>query len=248
MKVPGGIHMRKENKTWYLRGMRDGVPIMLGYAAVGFTLGIAARNAGLSAFQAFLASLLNNASAGEKAGFTVIEHNEGYIAMAIMMLIINARYLLMSCSLSQKISPKTGLIPRLIIGFEVTDEIFGVQMNVPGMINPWYTYGVITMALPGWSLGTYFGVVMGNVLPANIVSALSVGLYGMFLAIIIPPAKKSRIIAALVLIVMAASCAFAYLPLLSGVSAGMRVIILTVVISAVAAYLFPVKEEDEHAA
>ena len=164
--------MQGENKTWYLRGLRDGLPIMLGYAAVGFTLGIAARNAGLTAFQAGLASLLNNASAGEKAGFTVIEHNEGYIAMAIMMLIINARYLLMSCALSQKISPKTGLIPRLIIGFEVTDEIFGVQMNVPGMINPWYTYGVITMALPGWSLGTYFGVALGNVLPANVVSAL----------------------------------------------------------------------------
>jgi len=237
--------MQQENKTWYLRGIRDGVPIMLGYAAVSFTLGIAARNAGLTAFQAGLTSLLNNASAGEKAGFMVIQADEGYLAMALMMLIINARYLLMSCSLSQKISPETGLIPRMIIGFEVTDEIFGVQMNVPGMINPWYTYGVITMALPGWSLGTYFGVVMGNVLPANVVSALSVGLYGMFLAIIIPPAKKNRVIAALVVIAMAASCAFAYLPLLCGISAGMRVIILTVVISAAAAYFFPVSDEEE---
>ena len=237
--------MDQENKSWYLRGMRDGVPIMLGYAAVGFTLGIAARNAGLTAFQAGLASFLNNASAGEKAGFTVIQGDEGYIAMAIMMLIINARYLLMSCSLSQKISPETGLIPRLIIGFEVTDEIFGVQMSVPGMINPWYTYGVITMALPGWSLGTYFGVVMGNVLPASVVSALSVGLYGMFLAIIIPPARKSRVIAGLVLISMAASCAFAYLPVISAMSPGMRVIILTVAISAAAAYLFPVRDEGE---
>ena len=241
----GGMDMQRENKSWFLRGMRDGVPIMLGYAAVGFTLGIAARNAGLTAFQAGLTSLLNNASAGEKAGFTVIQNNEGYIAMAVMMLIINARYLLMSCSLSQKLSPDTGLIPRLIIGFEVTDEIFGVQMNVPGMINPFYTYGVISMALPGWSLGTYFGVVMGNVLPAGVVSALSVGLYGMFLAIIIPPARKSRVIAGLVLLSMAASCAFAYLPVISGISPGMRVIILTVVISAAAALLFPVKDEEE---
>ena len=239
--------MQAENKTWYLRGLRDGLPIMLGYAAVGFTLGIAARNAGLSAFQAGLASLLNNASAGEKAGFTVIEHNEGYLAMVAMIVIANARYLLMSCALSQKISPKTGLIPRLIIGFEVTDEIFGVQMNVPGMINPWYTYGVITMALPGWSLGTYFGVVMGNVLPANIVSALSVGLYGMFLAIIIPPARKSRIIAGLVLVSMTSSFAMAKLPLLSAISPGMRIIILTVLISAAAAYLFPVKDEAQAA-
>ena len=245
--ILGDGKMNRENKNWYLRGMRDGVPIMLGYAAVGFTLGIAARNAGLTAFQAGLASLLNKASAGEKAGFTVIQGNEGYLAMAVMMLIINARYLLMSCSLSQKLSSETGRIPLLIIGFEVTDEIFGVQMNVPGMINPFYSYGVITMALPGWSLGTYFGVVMGNVLPASVVSALSVGLYGMFLAIIIPPARKSRVIAGLVLIAMAASCAFAYLPVISGVSAGMRVIILTVAISAAAAALFPVDEEENAA-
>ncbi|MBQ7785006.1 MAG: AzlC family ABC transporter permease [Clostridia bacterium] len=237
--------MHQENKSWFLRGVRDGVPIMLGYAAVAFTLGIAARNAGLTAFQAGLTSLLNNASAGEKAGFTVIEANEGYLAMAVMMLIVNARYLLMSCALSQKISPETGLIPRLIIGFEVTDEIFGVQMNVPGMINPWYTYGVISMALPGWSLGTYFGVLMGNALPARVVSALSVGLYGMFLAVIIPPARKSRVIAALVLVSMAASFAFSRLPALSVISPGMRVIILTVVISAAAALLFPVKDEAQ---
>lgn len=237
--------MHQENKSWFLRGVRDGVPIMLGYAAVAFTLGIAARNAGLTAFQAGLTSLLNNASAGEKAGFTVIEANEGYLAMAVMMLIVNARYLLMSCALSQKISPETGLIPRLIIGFEVTDEIFGVQMNVPGMINPWYTYGVISMALPGWSLGTYFGVLMGNALPARVVSALSVGLYGMFLAVIIPPARKSRVIAALVLVSMAASFVFSSLPVLSVISPGMRVIILTVVISAAAALLFPVKDEAQ---
>lgn len=237
--------MHQENKSWFLRGVRDGIPIMLGYAAVGFTLGIAARNAGLTAFQAGLASLLNNASAGEKAGFTVIQAGEGYLAMAVMMLIINARYLLMSCALSQKISPETGLIPRLIIGFEVTDEIFGVQMNVPGMINPWYTYGVISMALPGWSLGTYFGVVMGNVLPASVVSALSVGLYGMFLAIIIPPARKSRVVAGIVILSMAASFAFSVLPVISAVSPGMRVIILTVVISAAAAALFPVQDDAQ---
>ena len=240
--------MHQENKSWFLRGVRDGIPIMLGYAAVGFTLGIAARNAGLTAFQAGLASLLNNASAGEKAGFTVIQAGEGYLAMAVMMLIINARYLLMSCALSQKISPETGLIPRLIIGFEVTDEIFGVQMNVPGMINPWYTYGVISMALPGWSLGTYFGVVMGNVLPASVVSALSVGLYGMFLAIIIPPARKSRVVAGIVILSMAASFAFTVLPVVSSISPGMRVIILTVVISAAAAALFPVQDDAQREA
>ena len=244
--------MQGENKTWYLRGLRDGLPIMLGYAAVGFTLGIAARSAGLTAFQAGLASLLNNASAGEKAGFTVIEHNEGYIAMAVMMLIINARYLLMSCALSQKISPKTGLIPRLIIGFEVTDEIFGCNMSVPGMLCPWYTYGVIVPSLIGWSGGTCLGVVMGNVLPASLTSALSVALFGMFLAVIIPPARKSRILAGLILISMAASFALSKIQPFASLSSGLRVIILTVVISGAAAYFFPVNTEEnqegEHAA
>ncbi|MDO4741398.1 MAG: AzlC family ABC transporter permease [Eubacteriales bacterium] len=237
--------MRQENKSWFMRGMRDGVPIMLGYAAVSFTLGIAARNAGLTAFQAGLASLLNNASAGEKAGFNVIAANESYFVMALMILIANARYLLMSCALSQKISPRTGLIPRMIIGFEVTDEIFGVAMAVPGMLNPWYIYGVIALALPGWSLGTVFGVIMGNVLPVRVVSALSVGLYGMFVAIIVPPARKSRIIAGLVVISMAASFIMATLPVFSFISPGMRIIVLTVVISAAAAWLFPIKEEGE---
>jgi len=113
------------------------------------------------------------------------------------------------------------------------------------MINPWYTYGVISMALPGWSLGTYFGVVMGNVLPASVVSALSVGLYGMFLAIIIPPARKSRVVAGIVILSMAASFAFTVLPVVSSISPGMRVIILTVVISAAAAALFPVQDDAQ---
>ena len=234
--------MLTDNRSWYWRGLRDGVPIMLGYLAVSFTLGIAARNAGLTAFQAGLASLLNNASAGEYAGFTVIREDAGYIAMVAMIFIANARYLLMSCALSQKISPSTGLIPRLVIGFEVTDEIFGVSMAVPGMLNPWYSYGVITGALPGWALGTALGVVMGNALPARLTSALSVGLFGMFIAVIIPPARRSRILAALIALSMAASLALYALPPFSGWSSGMRVILLTVVISGAAATLFPVKE------
>ena len=232
--------MTLEKKRWFLRGMRDGVPIMLGYLAVGFTLGIAARNAGMTAFQAGLTSLLNNASAGEKAGFTVIEANEGSLVMAVMILIANARYLLMSCALSQKLSPSTGLAERMIIGFEVTDEIFGAAMSVPGMINPWYVYGMIALALPGWAGGTYFGVVMGDVLPARLVSALSVSLYGMFVAIIIPPARKNRVIAVLVLVAMASS--FAMATWVSAVSAGMRVILLTVVISGAAAVLRPIDD------
>ena len=126
----------------------------------------------------------------------------------------------------------------------MTDEIFGISIAVPGKLNPFYTFGAIAIAVPGWSIGTYLGVVMGNILPANIVSALSVGLYGMFIAIIIPPARKSKIIAGIVAVSMAASFAFAKLPLVSNISSGVRTILLTVVISALAAYFFPVKEES----
>ena len=239
--------MHQENQSWFLRGMRDGVPIGLGYLAVAFTLGIAARNAGLTAFQATLASLLNNASAGEYAGFKVIEENAGYLAMAAMIVIANARYLLMSCALSQKISPKTGLLHRMLVGFEVTDEVFGISIAVPGMLNPWYTYGAMTMAVPGWALGTCFGVIMGNALPAGVVSALSVGLFGMFIAIIVPPMRENKVLAGLVPLAMAASFVLSRLEPFASMSSGMRVIILTVALSAGAAVLFPVKEED-HAA
>jgi len=239
--------MHQENKSWFLRGMRDGVPIGLGYMAVAFTLGIAARNAGLTAFQATLASLLNNASAGEYAGFKVIEENAGYLAMVAMIVVANARYLLMSCALSQKISPQTGLIHRLLVGFEVTDEVFGIEIAVPGMLNPWYTYGAMTMAVPGWAMGTCLGVIMGNALPASVVSALSVGLFGMFIAIIVPPMRTSKVLAGLVPLAMVCSFVLSKLEPFASMASGMRVIILTVALSAGAAILFPVKE-DEHGA
>lgn len=241
--------MKTDNFTCFKKGMQHGIPISLGYLAVSFTLGIAAKNAGMTAFQATITSLLVNASAGQFAGFNLIAAQAGYLEMAVMILVTNARYLLMSCSLSQKLSPDTGLLHRMLIGFDVTDEIFGVSMAFPGKLNPFYTYGVIAVALPGWSLGTCFGVLCGNVLPVNIVSALSVGLYGMFLAIIIPPARKNKIIAGLIVISMFLSYCFAKLPVLSSLSSGIRIILLTVLISGVAALLFPIKEEsDTHTA
>ena len=236
--------MPLDNKTWFQKGVKDGIPIALGYFAVSFTLGITAKNAGLTALQAMLASFTLNASAGEFAGFTLIAAGASYLEVAIMEFVANARYLLMSCALSQKIPSDTPLLHRLIIGYDVTDEIFGISIAVPDKLNPFYTFGAIAIAVPGWSIGTYLGVVMGNILPANIVSALSVGLYGMFIAIIIPPARKSKIIAGIVAVSMAASFAFAKLPLVSNISSGVRTILLTVMISALAAYFFPVKEES----
>ena len=237
----------EENRIWYRKGLRDGIPIATGYFAVAFTLGIAAKNAGFSAVQAMIASLTNNASAGEYAAFSLIAAGAGYLEVAVMTLVANARYLLMSCALSQKLPPDIPLRHRLIIGYDVTDEIFGISVARPGWLSPWYTYGAMTVAIPGWSLGTLLGVLMGNILPLRAVSALSVGLYGMFLAIIIPPARKSRIIAALVAISFAASYAANRLELLAGISSGVKTIVLTVAIALAAAILFPVKEEDHDA-
>ena len=236
--------MRETNRTEFLQGLRDGLPIGLGYFAVSFTLGITARRAGLTAFQAALASFLTNASAGEAAGFTVIAEGGSYLTMAIMILVANARYLLMSTALTQKLRPETSILNRLIIGYDVTDEIFGVSIARPGWLCPFYSYGVFVLPLIGWSSGTYLGVMMGNLLPANLVSALSVGLYGMFIAIIIPPARKERVIAVLVALSMLLSYACARLPVVSGLSSGTRIILLTVLIAAGAALLRPVKTPE----
>lgn len=239
--------MKQENRIAYRQGLRNGIPIALGYFAVAFTLGISARNAGLNAFQATLTSFLINASAGEFAGFTLIASGASYLEITIMEAIANARYLLMSCALSQKFSPDTKMRHRLIVGFDVTDEIFGISVSVKGKLNPFYTYGAMTVAIPGWSLGTCLGTLMGNILPTRIVSALSVGIFGMFLAIIIPPTKHSKVIFGLIIISMLLSFAFSFITFFASISSGIRTILLTVIISASAALLFPVKENSDEA-
>ena len=136
----------------FCEGMRDGVPIALGYFAVSFSLGIAARNAGLTPIQGFFASLFNNASAGEYAAFSLIAAGATYLEVAIITLIANARYLLMSCALAQKFAPGTPFFHRLIIGYDVTDELFGITIARPGYLNPFYTYGAIALAAPAWAM------------------------------------------------------------------------------------------------
>lgn len=237
------------DKKILYQGMRDGIPIGLGYLAVAFSLGIAARNAGLTPFQGFLASFFNNASAGEYAGFSIIAADAAYIEIVFVTLIANARYLLMSCALSQRMAPGTPLIHRLLIGYDVTDELFGITIARPGYINPYYTYGAILIATPCWATGTALGILAGNLLPARITSALGVALYGMFVAIIIPPAKESKIIAVLVSLCFIFSYCATKLPIISSLSGGTRTILLTVILSTAAAILFPVSDskEDNHA-
>ena len=228
-------------------GARDAVPIALGYLAVSFTLGIAARRAGLTPLQGFLASLLNNASAGEYAGFTAIAANASYLELALVTLAANARYLLMGCALSQKFSPDASLGARLFVGFDLTDEIFGITLARPGALDPWYTCGAVLCAAPCWAFGTALGALAGGLLPLRALSALSVALYGMFLAVIIPPARKNRAVAGLVAAGFALSWAAARLPGLSSLSSGTRTIVLTVALAAGAALIFPEPEARQEA-
>ena len=236
--------MGDSNGKWFLRGIKAGIPIGLGYLAVSFSLGIAARNAGMTAFQATLTSFLMNASAGEFVGFTLMASGAGYLEVILMELVANARYLLMSFSLSQKLRPQTGLLHRLLMGWYVTDEVFGVSVSVSGYLNPFYTYGAISMACPGWALGTCLGVLMGNILSDALVRALSVGLYGMFIAIFVPPSKKSRTVGLLVAASMVLSFLFARSPALGQISSGIRTILLTVLLAGAAAVLAPIREVE----
>ena len=224
----------------FKQGLKDGIPIGLGYFAVAFSLGIVAANAGLSAFQGFIASLLMNASAGESAAFTAIKESVPYIQAVLITIVANARYLLMSFALSQKIDPNENIIHRIILGFYLTDEYFGLAISQDGYANPKYSYGAIVFAGPCWAIGTALGVVMGNILPTRIVSALSVALYGMFLAIIIPPAQKDRAIALLIVLSFTASY---LLSRMTNLSSSIITIILTIIISSLGAYFFPIKGE-----
>ncbi len=229
----------------FRQGLHDAIPIGLGYFAVSFSLGIICRSSGLSVFQGFLASLLNNTSAGEFAAITLIGASASYMEIALVTLIANARYMLMSCALSQRMQQGQSFIHRLIIAFAVTDELFGIAIARKGVLNPWYYYGAMSVAIPGWSIGTACGIIAGSALPERIVSALSVALFGMFLAIIIPPARASRVILTVVITSFIASFIATYVAPLSQLTGGTRTIILTVVIAAAAAWLRPVRDQQK---
>ena len=253
--VKGGTPVAKRYYTLKLtnnriamrNGMRDGIPIALGYFAVAFSLGIAARNAGLTAFQGFLTSVLCNASAGQYIGFTMIAASAGYLELALATLVTNARYLLMSCAMSQRMDPDMPFWHRFVLANYVTDEIFGTSIARPGYINPFYNYGVIVLASPGWAIGTALGIILGNLMPLRLVSAFSVALYGMFLAVFMPASRQDKVIAGLVAASFACSFAVGHIPGVRELSSGTRTMILTVALSALAAWKFPRHEEEEEA-
>lgn len=232
-----------ENKNKFKEGFKDGVPIGLGYFAVAFSLGIVARNAGITYLEGFVASLFTSASAGEYAVFTLIGEGSSYIGICIMTLIANARYFLMSCSLVQKLDESESTIKRIGMGFGVTDEIFAISIAQKGKLNPFYFYGAMVSAIIPWAIGTSCGILMGNVLPDSIVSALGVALYGMFIAIVIPPAKENKTIACAVFLSYFISYLASITPFIKDLSSGNRIIILTIVISSAFAFIKPIKEE-----
>ncbi len=230
----------------FLKGLKNGMPIFVGYLAVSFTFGIAAKNAGITSWQAVLISATNFTSAGQFAAIDIIVNGLSYTEMALSQLIINLRYCLMSSSLSQRFDEKMLPIHRFLIAFGNTDEVFGVASSYPqGNIPPAYCYGIIAAALPGWISGTALGAISGSILPHRVLSALGVALYGMFIAIIVPPAKKNKVLLWIITTSMVLSGMFAILPVLNRVSSGFRVIILTVIIAGFAAHFFPINEEDK---
>ena len=232
-------------RTAFIAGVKDGIPICLGYLAVSFTFGIMAKNANLSIWEAVLISASNVTSAGQFAGLSLITAGASYLEMAFTQLIINLRYCLMSCALSQKLSQDTPFFHRFFIAYGVTDEIFGISVSLKDKLHPFYSYGAISVAVPGWVMGTFLGIVSGNILPDRVISALSVALYGMFIAIIIPPSRDNKILAGIVAISMVASLVFSVAPILNQISSGFRIIILTIIIAGIAAALFPVTEDSE---
>ena len=234
-------------RSAFRSGMRDGVPIGLGYFAVSFSLGIAANNAGMTPVQSFIASMLCMASAGEYAGFTLIAAQAAYLEVAVMTFVANARYMLMSCALSQRCAPGLPARHRLGVAYTITDEIFAISVARPGYLEPAYHYGALAVSCPCWSLGTMLGCLAGSLMPVRLVSAFSVALFGMFLAVIIPPCRTNKVIAGLIAFCFAASYGAGHLPGLSALSGGTRTILLTVLISAAAALLFPRPVEEEEA-
>ena len=235
---------RDRTRRMMLKGLRDGLPIGLGYFAVAFSLGITARGAGVSPLQGWVASILNHASAGEYALYALIGAHAAVWEIAAVIFVTNMRYLLMSAALSQKTAPETGFLKRLGTGFCITDEIFGLAVARPGAVSCTYLWTAFVLADLMWAAGTLCGILAGNILPANVVTALSVAIYGMFLAIIIPPARKNRVVGVCVALGFALSWLLSALPALAFLSSGTRIILLTLLIAGGAAALFPVEEQE----
>lgn len=234
-----------ENAVKFKKGISDGLPICFGYFAVAFAFGIFAVESGMSVLQSLLISMTNVTSAGQLAAVPIIAGGGTLLELAVAQFVINLRYSLMSLSLSQKIDKKFSMVDRLVISFVNTDEVFAVSSSQKGSLCKAYMYGLIITPYLGWSAGTVIGAVAGNVLPEVVISSLGLAIYGMFIAIVVPETKKSRPVALCVLLAVALSCAFRYIPALNGISQGFVIIICSVVASAVFAVVAPIDVEKK---
>lgn len=223
------------------KGLNDGIPICLGYFSVAFAFGIFCVNSGLTPLQATLISMANVTSAGQLAAVPIMTNGGTFIELALAQLVINLRYALMSISISQKLDRTMTTPHRLLVSFMNTDEIFAVASG-HGSVGTKYMYGLILTPFIGWSLGTLVGAVAGNILPAAVSDALGIAIYGMFIAIIIPVAKKNMTVLKVILTAVLMSCLFAFVPGLNRVSSGFVIIICAVVSAALFAAIAPVEE------
>ncbi len=230
----------------FLRGARDAVPVALGYLSVSFTLGLAARQAGMSILQATVMSLITVTSAGQFAGIAAIGAGSALLITALAQGFINLRYVLMSLSLTQRIDPHEPLGRRLLMAFAVTDELFALALAREKPLEPIYYYGMMAASIPGWTLGTLLGAVLGELLPPPVVSAVSVALYAMFIAVVVPPCRHSKKLLKLVSMSMLASGLLRALPWTGGMAPGLRVILIALPLSYIFARGFPLPEEGHH--
>ncbi len=234
-----------QNDKRFLSGVKDGMPVCIGYLAVAFAFGISAVSQGLSAFQATLISMANVTSAGQLAAVPIIVSGGAYFELALSQLIINLRYALMSVSLSQRFDKSVTTLDRFILSFVNTDEIFAIGASKPGMLNRQYMYGLILSPYIGWSIGTVIGAAAGNILPAVLINALNLAIYGMFIAIVVPVAHSDKSVLACVAISVALSCAFKYIPFLKSVQSGFVIIICALISSCIMAALKPIEVQEE---
>lgn len=227
--------------------MQSGMPVGMGYFSVSFGFGAMAVAQGMKVLDATLISITNLTSAGQFAGLTLIVAAATLWEMVLTQLVINSRYALMSLALSQRMGEKIGVLPRLLIAFFNTDEIFALAMARKEPLTVPFMLGLGTLPMLGWTLGTLCGALAGSVLPVSIRTALGVMLYGMFIAIVVPPAKMDRKILAAVVLALVFSSLFAWVPVLQKISAGISIVACTVAAAAICAALFPIKEEEETA-
>ena len=232
------------NMREYRLGVSHGLPVGMGYFSVSFGFGAMAVSQGLKVWEATLISLTNLTSAGQFAGLTVIVAGATILEMILTQLIINSRYALMSLALSQRMGQRIGVFPRILIAFFNTDEIFALAMARHEPLTVPYLLGLGTLPILGWTGGTLCGALAGSVLPVSIRNALGVMLYGMFIAIVIPPAKQERPVAVAALLALIFSSLFTWVPALSKAPTGTPIVTCTVAAAAHCAWLFPIPEEE----